>query len=76
MELDAAKQIGAGLSTLGMGGAGIGLGLLFGSYLQAAIRNPSGAAGERIWLFVGIGLTESMGIFALVIAFMLYGKAG
>lgn len=71
MELDAAKQIGAGLATLGMGGAGIGLGLLFGSYLQAAIRNPSGAAGERIWLFVGIGLTESMGIFALVISFII-----
>jgi F-type H+-transporting ATPase subunit c len=71
MEAAAAKLIGAGLATLGMGGAGIGLGLLFGSYLQAAIRNPSGAAGERIWLFVGIGLTESMGIFALVISFMI-----
>ncbi|HET9159469.1 MAG TPA: F0F1 ATP synthase subunit C [Caulobacteraceae bacterium] len=71
MEPAAAKLIGAGLATLGMGGAGIGLGLLFGSYLQAAIRNPTGAAGERIWLFVGIGLTESMGIFALVISFMI-----
>ena len=71
MEPEAARQIGAGLATLGMGGAGVGLGLLFGSYLQAAIRNPSGAAGERIWLFVGIGLTESMGIFALVISFMI-----
>lgn len=71
MDLASAKQIGAGLATLGMAGAGIGLGLLFGSYLQAAIRNPSGAAGERIWLFVGIGLTESMGIFALVIAFII-----
>jgi len=71
MEPEAARLIGAGLATLGMGGAGVGLGLLFGSYLQAAIRNPSGAAGERIWLFVGIGLTESMGIFALVISFMI-----
>jgi F-type H+-transporting ATPase subunit c len=71
MDLASAKQIGAGLATLGMAGAGIGLGLLFGSYLQAAIRNPSGAAGERIWLFVGIGLTESMGIFALVISFII-----
>lgn len=71
MDVTAARQIGAGLATLGMAGAGIGLGLLFGSYLQAAIRNPSGAAGERIWLFVGIGLTESMGIFALVISFII-----
>jgi F-type H+-transporting ATPase subunit c len=71
MEPAAAALIGAGVATMGMAGAGVGLGLLFGSYLQAAIRNPSGAAGERIWLFVGIGLTESMGIFALVISFML-----
>lgn len=71
MDSEAAKLIGAGLATLGMGGAGVGLGLLFGNYLQASIRNPSGAAGERIWLFVGIGLTESMGIFALVISFMI-----
>jgi F-type H+-transporting ATPase subunit c len=71
MDSEAAKLIGAGLATLGMGGAGVGLGLLFGNYLQASIRNPSGATGERIWLFVGIGLTESMGIFALVISFMI-----
>ena len=76
MEPASAALIGTGIATMGMAGAGVGLGLLFGSYLQAAIRNPSGAAGERIWLFVGMGLTESMGIFALVIAFMLYGKAG
>ena len=75
MDPHAAALIGTGIATMGMAGAGIGLGLLFGSYLQAAIRNPAGAAGERIWLFVGIGLTESMGIFALVIAFMLFGKA-
>jgi F-type H+-transporting ATPase subunit c len=68
---DAAKLIGAGLATLGMGGAGIGLGLLFGNYLQASIRNPSAAGQERLWLFVGLGLTETMGIFALVIAFMI-----
>ena len=71
MEAEASRLIGAGLATLGVGGAGVGLGLLFGNYLQAAIRNPAGAAGERIWLFVGIGLTESMGIFALVISFMI-----
>ena len=71
MEPDAARLIGAGLATLGMGGAGIGLGLLFGNYLQASIRNPSAAGHERLWLFVGLGLTETMGIFALVIAFMI-----
>ena len=71
MDAEAAKYIGAGLATLGMGGAGIGLGLLFGSYLQAAIRNPAAAGKERIWLFVGFGVTETMGILALVISFII-----
>ena len=36
------KLIGAGLAAMGMIGAGVGLGVLFGNYLQAAIRNPAG----------------------------------
>ena len=44
MDPAAAKLIGAGLATSGMIGAGVGLGTLFGNYLQAAIRNPSAAA--------------------------------
>ena len=43
MEADAAKAIGAGIACLGMGGAGIGLGHIFGQYLAGALR--SGRAG-------------------------------
>src|SRR3954465_1072105 len=71
MEAEAAKYIGAGLAMLGMMGAGSGLGILFGNYLSAAIRNPSAAAGERPMLFLGMALTEALGIFALVIAFLI-----
>ena len=71
MDVTAAKYIGAGLAMLGMIGAGIGLGNLFGSYLQGALRNPSAAAGERPMLFLGMALTEALGIFALVIAFII-----
>ena len=39
------KYIGAGIACLGMGGAGIGLGSLFGNYLAGAIRNPAAADG-------------------------------
>ena len=66
-----AKLIGAGLAAMGMIGAGVGLGVLFGSYLQAAIRNPAGAASQQTMLFLGMALTESMGIFALVVALLL-----
>jgi len=71
MDPESAKYIGAGLATMGMIGAGAGLGILFGNYLQGAIRNPTATANERIWLFLGMALTESMGIFALVVALLL-----
>ena len=71
MDVHAARYIGAGLAMTGLIGAGAGLGILFGNYLQAAIRNPSAAAGERVWLFLGLALTEAMGIFGLLIAFLI-----
>ena len=71
MDLVTARHIGAGLAMTGLIGAGIGLGVLFGNYLQAAMRNPSAAAGERPMLFLGMALTEALGIFALVIAFII-----
>ncbi len=43
MEAEAAKFIGAGLATLGMIGAGIGVGTVFSGFLQGALRNPGAA---------------------------------
>ncbi len=71
MDVHAAKYIGAGLAMLGMIGAGLGLGTMFGQYLNGALRNPSAAAGERPMLFLGMALTEALGIFALVVALLI-----
>jgi len=68
----AAKLIGAGLAMTGLIGAGAGLGILFGNYLQAAMRNPSAAAGERPMLFLGMALTETMGLFAFVMGILIF----
>ena len=46
MEPEAAKLIGAGLAAIGTGAAGIGVGNLFGQFLQGALRNPSAADGQ------------------------------
>ncbi|WP_397399838.1 F0F1 ATP synthase subunit C [Phenylobacterium sp.] len=71
MEVEAAKLIGSGLAAIGMAGAGIGLGVLFGNYLQAAIRNPAAAASQQTMLFLGMALTETMGLFAFVVSLLL-----
>ncbi|HEY1447917.1 MAG TPA: F0F1 ATP synthase subunit C [Caulobacteraceae bacterium] len=71
MDLASARHLGAGLAMTGLIGAGAGLGILFGNYLQAAMRNPSAAASERVYLFLGMALAESMGIFGLVMGFLI-----
>jgi F-type H+-transporting ATPase subunit c len=64
MDAEAAKYIGAGIACLGMGGAGIGLGNIFGSYLSGALRNPSAADGQFGRLIFGFAVTEALGIFS------------
>jgi F-type H+-transporting ATPase subunit c len=77
MDPVSAKYIGAGLATMGVIGAGIGLGVLFGNFLSGALRNPSAAPSQQPMLFLGMALTEAMGIFALVLAFIiLFVKVG
>ena len=59
MDASAAKFIGAGLAAIGMIGAGIGVGNIFGQFLAGALRNPSAAAGQVGNLFVGAALAEA-----------------
>ena len=71
MDMEAAKQIGAGLATLGMIGAGIGVGNIFGNFLSGALRNPSAADSQFARAFIGAALAEGLGIFCLVVALVL-----
>ena len=71
MDPIAAKYIGAGIACIGMGGAGVGVGTIFGHYLAAALRNPSAAQGQFGNLIFGFAVTEALGIFSLLIALLL-----
>lgn len=41
MILQAAKLIGAGLATIALAGAGVGVGLVFSSLIISVARNPA-----------------------------------
>ena len=72
MDPVAAKYIGAGLACLGMGGAGIGVGLIFAtvsSPARCATRRPPTASSRR--LIFGFAVTEALGIFSLLVALLL-----
>ena len=71
MEPEAAKLIGAGLATIALAGAGIGIGTIFCNYLSGALRNPSAAPGQFPNLLLGFALAEATGLFGLVIALIL-----
>lgn len=71
MLLAAAKLVGAGLATIGLAGAGVGIGNVFGSLVIAVSRNPN----EKDELFrlaiLGFALTEAIALFALMMAFLI-----
>ena len=71
MEPAAAKLIGAGLATLGMIGAGIGVGTIFGNFLSGALRNPSAAGGQFTNLMLGTALVEALGILSFVLSLVI-----
>ena len=72
MEAESFKYFGIGLATLGMLGAGIGVGNIFGSFLTGALRNPSAAGSQIGNLFVGAALAEALGILSFVLGILLY----
>jgi F-type H+-transporting ATPase subunit c len=65
------KYIGAGLATIGVTGAGAGIGIVFGALVLAASRNP-GKEQRLIQLtLIGFALAEAMGLLAIMMAFLI-----
>ena len=69
--LESAKLIGAGLATIGVTGAGAGVGLVFSSLIQGTSRNPSLKQQLFSFAILGFALTEALGLFALLVAFLI-----
>ena len=71
--IEALKYIGVGLTAFGMFGAAIGVGNVFSAMLSGIARNPSAEPKLAKYVYIGAGLAEAMGLFALVLAFMMLG---
>jgi len=67
----AAKYIGAGAATVGVAGAGAGIGTVFGSLVIGYARNPGLKQQLFSYAILGFALSEAMGLFCLMMAFML-----
>jgi len=67
----AGKFIGAGLATFGLAGAGVGVGLVFAACILGTSRNPSQEKALYRIALVGFALAEAVGIFALMVAFVI-----
>ena len=66
-----ARRIGSGLATAGLGGVGTGIGLVFSGLIKGFSRNPSLKDELFSYAIFGFALTEAIGLFALMMAFML-----
>lgn len=71
MEAEAAKLIGAGMTSIALAGAGIGIGMIFGNYLAGALRNPAAAQSQFPNLLLGFALAEATGLFGLVVGLLI-----
>ena len=69
--LRSAKYIGAGLATIGLAGAGVGIGTVFGALVIGISRNPSLKDELFKMAILGFALTEAIALFALMIVFLI-----
>lgn len=71
MEYEAARVIAKGLTTFSLFGASIGQGILIGKALEGMARNPDMSGVLFTRMIIGVALTESAAIYAIVTFFIL-----
>ena len=60
-----------GAATVGVAGSGAGIGSVFGSLIIGYARNPSLKQQLFSYAILGFALSEAMGLFCLMMAFLL-----
>ena len=62
--------VGAGMAAVGVAGSGVGIGIIFGSLLEA-YAHPSLEKKLFSYAIFGFALTEAIALFALMISFLI-----
>lgn len=65
------KSVGAGSATIGVAGAGVGIGLVFGSFLNAFSVSPELEKQLFSYTILGFALAEAIALFALMMSFFI-----
>ena len=65
------RYIAIGMMSLGLFASAFGVAKIFSSAFEGIARNPEAEPKIAKYIFVGAGLTEAMGLFALVVIFLL-----
>ena len=65
------KNIGAGLATMGLIGAGIGIGFIFSSFIFAYSKNEKFEKTGFKYVMLGFALCEAVELLSLVMAFLI-----
>ncbi|CAD2215882.1 F-type H+-transporting ATPase subunit c [Angomonas deanei] len=63
--------VGTGLAAIALAGVGMGIGTIFGSLLVACARQPNLTKMLFNYAILGFALTEAIGLFALMLAFLM-----
>lgn len=71
MLLAGMKYLGAGMATIALAGAGVGIGTVFGGFLMAFAVNPRKEKQLFVYAILGFALTEAIALFGLMMAFLI-----
>ena len=63
--------VGTGLAAIALAGVGLGIGTIFGNLLVACARQPNMTRMLFNYAILGFALTEAIGLFALMLAFLM-----
>jgi len=67
-------EISGSLSAVGYGlaaiGPGIGVGIIFASYIQSTARQPESARITQPFMWIGFALVEALALFGIAFGFI------